>query len=111
MSIKRTATIVFSAASAGLLMAGALLLPWWEGALESGSFQIDLRGMRMCVEAGCGAVKPLSIADGSAELWAKVGTSVFAASLVASLLLVGCIWKTIRRRPKSTYHSSRAYSP
>jgi hypothetical protein len=104
MSIKRIATLVFLMASASMLLLGALLLPWWEGELAVGSFQIDLRGMQMCVEQVCGAPKPLSMADGSAGGWAKIGISVFAASLVAALLLMGCIWKTILRRPKSTYH-------
>lgn len=104
MSIKRIATLVFLVASAGMLLAGALLFPWWEGQLETGSFQIDLRGMRMCLEQVCGDAKPLSLADSSGVAWAKFGTATFAASLVAALLLMGCVWKTVRRKPKSTFH-------
>jgi hypothetical protein len=102
MSIKRIATLVFLMASAGMLLLGALLLPWWEGELPFGSFQIDLRGMQMCIDQVCGEPKPHSVASG--EGWAKIGISVFAASLVSALLLMGCVWKTILRRPKSTYH-------
>ena len=104
MSIKRISTLVFLMASAAMLLLGALLLPWWEGELPVGSFQIDLRSMQMCVEEVCRDPKPLSMADASGEGWAKIGISAFAASLVAALLLMGCVWKTILRRPKSTFH-------
>ncbi len=103
MSTKRLATMIFLVAATGLLLAGALLLPWWVGALEQGSFSVDLRGMQVCFEEGCSATKPLSMADSGAEFWAKLGTSVFATSLVAAFLLLGCVWLSFRRRPKSTY--------
>ncbi len=103
MSIKRIATLVFLMASTAMLLLGALVLPWWEGELAAGSFRIDLRSMQMCAEQVCGEAKPLSIADASGEGWAKFGISAFAASLVAALLLVGCIWKTVMGRPKSSY--------
>jgi hypothetical protein len=104
MSIKRIATLVFLMASASMLLLGALVLPWWDGELAGGSFQVDLRSMQICLKSICGDPKPLSIADASGAGWAKLGISAFAASLVAALLLVGCVWKTLRRRPKSTFH-------
>lgn len=103
MSIKRIATIVFLIASAAMLAAAALVFPWWEGQLAGGSFEIDLRGMRMCADGQCGEAKALSLADSSGVAWAKVGISTFAASLVAASLLMVCIWKTVLRRPSSTF--------
>jgi hypothetical protein len=44
------------------------------------------------------------VADPSAALWAKVGTSIFAASLVASLLMAACIWTSLRGQGRSTLH-------
>ena len=101
---KRATATILLAASAVMLLCGALLLPWWAGQLPRGSFEIDLRGMSMCIDSLCGATKPLSVADASAVAWAKLGTSTFAASLVAALLIVLCIGKTIRGARQSTLH-------
>lgn len=104
MTSKRITTMVFLVASTGLLLCGALILPWWAGPLEGGSFEIDLRGMTMCLDAVCGGKKPLSVADASGVAWAKIGTSTFAASLVAAALLMLCIGQTIRGAKRGTLH-------
>jgi hypothetical protein len=103
MTIKRATTTIFLIASTLMLLCGALLLPWWAGQLERGSFEIDLRGMTMCLDSVC-AKKPLSVADSSGVGWAKIGMSAFAASLVAVGLMALCIWKSIRGGKKSTLY-------
>jgi hypothetical protein len=103
MTIKRTTTMVFLVASTLMLLCGALLLPWWAGQLERGSYEIDLRGMTMCLDSIC-SHKPLSVADPSAAFWAKLGTGTFAASLVASALMLACIGNSLRGGGRSTLH-------
>lgn len=103
MTIKRATTTIFLVVSTLMLLCGALLLPWWSGELERGSYSIDLRGMTMCLDSIC-AHKPLSVADPSAAFWAKLGIGTFAASLVASLLMVACLWKSVSGFGRSTLY-------
>ncbi len=79
-------SIGFLLIAAGCLVAGAFL-PWWTGDLASGRFQIDLRKMTLCFEGLC-RDRALTGADGSAQGWARLGSSVFAASFVSIFLLL-----------------------
>ena len=67
-----------------LLVAG-VLLPWWTGSLEDGGFKIDLRWLYMCLGENC-YQQELAGVGGGAQGWAKLGSSVFAASIFASAL-------------------------
>lgn len=95
MPLQRAIISVLLVLAAALLLLGALFFPWWTGALESGYFEIDLRGMTMCLAAGCSESKALSAADSGGQVWAKIGTSTFAASLVAAALLVLSAFRTL----------------
>ncbi len=102
MSLKAKLAIALLLLSALALVLGALVLPWWTGAIEGGSFTIDLRHMTMCLHNHCGSPKALSAADASATPWAKVGIATMAASLMAALLSTGVAMRLMLGKPTKT---------
>jgi hypothetical protein len=102
MSLKAKFAVAMLLLSALGLVLGALVLPWWTGVIEGGSFQIDLRHMTMCLHNHCGSPKALSAADASAAPWAKVGIATMAASLMAALLAAGVAMRMmLSKEPKT----------
>ncbi len=96
MSGKSKTIVVVLVLAALALVLGALVLPWWTGVIEGGSFEINLRNMTMCLKNHCGSPKSLSAADAAATPWAKVGIATMAASLVAAVLAISLALQTIR---------------
>ncbi len=96
MPAKQKIVLVLTLASSLLLLLAALLLPWWTGALETGSFRIDPRSMSMCLGGVCRGSKALSQVGEDAAGWSRLGSSVFAASLVASATLMLSALRTFK---------------
>lgn len=98
MSGTRQIVIALLLLSSAFLLLGALVLPWWTGVFDQGSFRVDTREMEMCLRGLCGKTKALSVMGQEAHIWSRVGASVFAASLVASITLVLSALQGFRNR-------------
>ncbi len=102
MSLKAKIAIALLLLSALALVLGAVVLPWWTGIVEGGSFRIDLRHMTMCIHNNCGSPKALSASDAAAAPWAKVGIVTLAASLMAALLTTAVAMQMMMKKAPGT---------
>lgn len=102
MTAKRKLVVMLSLLSSLLLLLGALVLPWWTGQLDNGDFEVNLRGMEMCLRGVCGESKALSMVGEDAKGWSRVGVSTFAVSLVAAWVLVLSAIQAVRHRDRGS---------
>jgi len=102
MSLKIKLAIAFLLVAIAGLIAGALILPWWTGGIATGSFEVDLRHMTLCIEGVCHHPKALSATDPNATPWARMGIATVATSLVAVVLLLVVVFRLVTNKAPGT---------